>query len=100
MVTVICGVYNYPNAQHLEGHSYAGRLFEEELTVLIDMSKSLLKPRKLDLVPTVVEEPIELTTITAQFELITKRFQNSDQLGKMQILKKLIEVASSSSKIS
>ena len=45
MVTVICGVYNHPNTQHLEGHLYARRLSEEELTILIDMSKSLVKPR-------------------------------------------------------
>lgn len=64
-----------------------------------DMSKSLVRSRKLDLVPTVVGGPIELTT-TAKFELITKKFQHSDQLSKMQILKKLKEVASSSSKIS
>ena len=47
MVTVICGVHNHPNAQHLEGHSYVRRLSEEELTVLIDMSKSLVKPRNI-----------------------------------------------------
>ena len=99
MVTVICGVHNHPNAQYLEGHLYVGRLSEEELTVLIDMSKSLVKLRKLDLVPTMVDEPIELTT-TAEFKLITKRFQDSDQPGRMRILKKLKEVASSSSKIS
>ena len=44
------------------------------------------------MVPTVVEEPTELTTI-ADFELIAKKFQDNDQLGKIQILKKLKEVA-------
>jgi hypothetical protein len=35
---------------------------------------------KLDLTPTVVEELTELST-SAEFELIAKRFQDSDQLG-------------------
>ena len=47
MVTMICGVHNHPNAQHLEGHLYAGRLSEEESIVLIDMWKSLVKSRNI-----------------------------------------------------
>ena len=30
MVTVICGVHNYPNAQHLKRHSYVRRLSKED----------------------------------------------------------------------
>ena len=30
MLTVVCGVHNHLNAQHLEGHLYDGRLFNEE----------------------------------------------------------------------
>ena len=35
-------------------------------------------------------------TVTSEFELITKKFQSSDQSGKMQILKKLRELGNPS----
>eukprot|EP00268_Persea_americana_P003328 TRINITY_DN11009_c0_g1_i1.p1 TRINITY_DN11009_c0_g1~~TRINITY_DN11009_c0_g1_i1.p1 ORF type:complete len:215 (+),score=16.23 TRINITY_DN11009_c0_g1_i1:363-1007(+) len=52
--------------------------------------------RKLDWTPTVDEEPTELTT-TVEFKMIAKRFQDSDPLGKLQLSKKLKEVANPSS---
>ena len=47
VLQVVCGVHNHPAAANLEGHSYAGRLSSEETKLLIDMSKSLVKPRQI-----------------------------------------------------
>ena len=31
MLMVVCGVHNHPTMEHLEGHSYAGRLSKQEI---------------------------------------------------------------------
>ncbi|CAL2264756.1 unnamed protein product [Prunus armeniaca] len=46
-VEVICGVHNHHSAKYLEGHSYAGRLSKEENNLLMDMSKSLVRPKDI-----------------------------------------------------
>lgn len=40
LLLVVCGVHNHPTADHLEGHSYVGRLLDGESSLLRDMSKS------------------------------------------------------------
>ncbi|XP_028080465.1 uncharacterized protein LOC114282039 [Camellia sinensis] len=47
MVDVACGMHNHAPAKHFEGHSFAGRLSEEETSLLVDMSKSLVKPKEI-----------------------------------------------------
>ncbi|CAL8111859.1 unnamed protein product [Prunus armeniaca] len=44
---VVCGVYNHPAALNMEGHSYAGRLTVEENLLVVDMSKSLARPKDI-----------------------------------------------------
>ncbi|XP_057806170.1 PKS-NRPS hybrid synthetase cheA-like [Salvia miltiorrhiza] len=46
-VKVICGSHNHPPAEQLEGHSFAGRLSKEEETMLIDMTKNMIRPRNI-----------------------------------------------------
>ncbi|XP_021828352.1 protein FAR1-RELATED SEQUENCE 5-like, partial [Prunus avium] len=46
-VGVVCGVHNHHSAEYLEGHSYAGRLSKEENNLLMDMSKSLVRPKDI-----------------------------------------------------
>ena len=45
VLKVVCGVLNHPDAEHLEGHSYAGRLSKEKTLLLIDMSTSMVHPK-------------------------------------------------------
>ncbi|XP_028075130.1 protein FAR1-RELATED SEQUENCE 3-like [Camellia sinensis] len=47
MLHVLCGVHNHPSAEHLEGHSFAGRLSKEETSLLVDMSKSMVRPKEI-----------------------------------------------------
>ncbi|XP_008228073.1 PREDICTED: uncharacterized protein LOC103327515 [Prunus mume] len=42
MLIVVTGVHNHIAAEHLEGHSFAGRLSFEETSLLLDISKSLV----------------------------------------------------------
>ncbi|KAI5335897.1 hypothetical protein L3X38_026031 [Prunus dulcis] len=42
---VVCGIHNHPISEYLQGHSFVVRLSEEEYALLVDMSKSLVKPR-------------------------------------------------------
>ncbi|CAL5344315.1 unnamed protein product [Camellia sinensis] len=47
MVDVACGMHNYAPAKHFEGHSFAERLSEEETSLLVDMSKSMARPKEI-----------------------------------------------------
>ncbi|XP_028071453.1 uncharacterized protein LOC114273835 [Camellia sinensis] len=46
-LTVVYELHNHPPAEHLEGHSYAGRLSKDEKALLIDMSKSMVRPKEI-----------------------------------------------------
>ncbi|XP_034205503.1 uncharacterized protein LOC117619614 [Prunus dulcis] len=44
---VVCGVHNHPISKYLQGHSFVRRLSEEENAMLMDMYKSLVKPKDI-----------------------------------------------------
>ncbi|XP_028102309.1 PKS-NRPS hybrid synthetase CHGG_01239-like [Camellia sinensis] len=46
-LNVVCGLHNHPVAEHLQGHSYAGRLSANEKSLLVDISKSLVRPKEI-----------------------------------------------------
>ncbi|XP_028107346.1 uncharacterized protein LOC114306324 [Camellia sinensis] len=43
----VCGLHNHPLVEHLEGHSYVGRLSKDEKALLMDMSKSMVRPKEI-----------------------------------------------------
>ncbi|XP_028186369.1 protein FAR1-RELATED SEQUENCE 5-like [Glycine soja] len=47
MVKLICGIHNHEMAKSLVGHPYAGRLTKDEKNVVVDMTKSMVKPRNI-----------------------------------------------------
>ncbi|KAH9750386.1 protein FAR1-RELATED SEQUENCE [Citrus sinensis] len=47
MLKVICGLHNHHSAQYLEGHSFAGRLTNEEVSILVDLSKNNVRPKEI-----------------------------------------------------
>ncbi|KAL7182043.1 hypothetical protein ACSBR1_040876 [Camellia fascicularis] len=47
ILIVVCGVHNHSAAEYLEGHTYAGRLSHEETSLLVDMSKSMVRPSEI-----------------------------------------------------
>ncbi|CAH9089994.1 unnamed protein product, partial [Cuscuta epithymum] len=46
-VKIQCGYHNHPPAENLEGHAFTGRLSKEENTILLDMTKNMVKPRNI-----------------------------------------------------
>ncbi|KAL5173030.1 hypothetical protein HKD37_16G045657 [Glycine soja] len=44
IVKLICGVHNHEMAKSLVGHPYVGRLTKDEKIVVVDMTKSTVKP--------------------------------------------------------
>ena len=47
MVKLMCGSHNHELAKSLVGHPYAGRLTKDEKTIIVDMTKSMVKPRNI-----------------------------------------------------
>ena len=79
MLTVVCGVHNHPKAQHLEGHSFAGRLSAEEINVLIDMSKSLVNLRNI--LRTLQERDVHNTTTMKSIYNAHHKFRVTEMAG-------------------
>jgi len=44
MMKLICGVHNHEMTKSLVGHPYAGQLTKDEKIVVVDMTKSMVKP--------------------------------------------------------
>ena len=83
MVIVVCGVHNYPKALHLNGHSFAGRFFEEEENFLIDMSKSLVKSRNI--LRTLQERDVHDTTTMKSIYNARAKFKVTEMGGQSQM---------------
>ncbi|KAH1199039.1 hypothetical protein GmHk_18G052490 [Glycine max] len=47
MVKLICGIHNHELAKSLVEHPYAGRLTKNEKNIIVDMTKSMVKPRNI-----------------------------------------------------
>lgn len=63
MLKVIYGVHSHSSADHLEGYSYVGRLFEEEYSLLNDMSKSNVRSK--DILVTMKQRDLNTITMKA-----------------------------------
>jgi len=47
MVKLICGSHNHELTKLLVGHPYVDRLTKDEKIIVIDMTKSMVKPRNI-----------------------------------------------------
>ena len=47
MVKLICGIHNHELTKSLVGHPYAGRLTKDKKKIIVDMTKSMVKPRNI-----------------------------------------------------
>jgi len=48
-VKLVCGIHNHELTKSLVGHPYAGRLTKDEKTIIVDMTKLMIKPILLTL---------------------------------------------------
>ncbi|XP_028094508.1 uncharacterized protein LOC114294593 [Camellia sinensis] len=62
MLDVAYGTHNHAPAKHFEGHSFAGRLYEEETSLLVDISKSMVRPKEI-LVTLKQKDALNVTTM-------------------------------------
>ncbi|KAL7246182.1 hypothetical protein ACSBR2_001335 [Camellia fascicularis] len=82
MVDVACGMHNYAPAKHFEGHSFARRLFEEETSLLVDMSKSMVRPKEI-LVTLKQKDALNVTTMKTIYDF--KPFHFRELRGNISI---------------
>ena len=47
MVKLICAIHNHELVKLLVGHPYVGRLIKDEKTIIVDMTKSMVKSRNI-----------------------------------------------------
>ena len=47
MVKLICRTHNHEMAKSFVGHPYAGRLTKDEKIFVVDMTKSMVKPKNI-----------------------------------------------------
>ncbi|KAK3229467.1 hypothetical protein Dsin_001348 [Dipteronia sinensis] len=80
---VINGQHNHPAAQHLEGHSFAGRLTKEEVNMLIDMSKSEVKLKNI--LHTVQNRDIHNVSTMKTIYNARYKYKVVEQAGRSQI---------------
>ncbi|XP_021801876.1 protein FAR1-RELATED SEQUENCE 5-like [Prunus avium] len=89
---VVCGVHNHPISKYFQGHSIVGRLSKEENALLVDMSKSLMKPKDI-LITLKVRDATNVSTMktiyNARIRNRTKEFAGRTQM--QQFLNKLSE---------
>lgn len=65
-LTVICGSHNHTDFENMKGHSFAGRLSNEVMAIVENMSKELVKPILTTL------EKRDGTNATTQFMILTE----------------------------
>ncbi|CAL2261670.1 unnamed protein product [Prunus armeniaca] len=85
-LVVVYRVHNHPISEYLQGHSFVERLSEEENALLVDMSKSLVKPR--DILVTLEDRDamnvsIMKTIYNARIQNITKEFAGRTQMQQL-----------------
>ena len=91
MMKLICEVHNHELVKSLVGHSYAGRLTKAEKTLIVDMTKSMVKSRNILL--TLKEHNVNSCTTIKQIynarSVLCSSIRESDL--EMQHLMKLFE---------
>ncbi|XP_028054207.1 uncharacterized protein LOC114258455 [Camellia sinensis] len=91
ILTVVCGLHNHPLAEHLEGHSYAGRLSKDEKALLMDMSKSMVRPKEI-LVTLKQRDALNVSTFKTMYN-VRHRNRVVQRAGRSQMQHLLDELA-------
>ncbi|XP_028063236.1 uncharacterized protein LOC114266536 [Camellia sinensis] len=94
-LTGVCGLHNHPLAEHLEGHSYAGRLSKDEKALLMDMSKSMVRPKEI-LVTLKQRDALNVSTLKTIYN-VRHRNKVVQRAGRSQMQHLLGELAKAES---
>ena len=80
---VVNGVHNHSELRNSEGHSYAGRLSEEEIRLVVEMHRNMVKTKEI-LHTIKRKDPSNCTTIKTIYNVIQS--QNSiERAGRSQV---------------
>ncbi|XP_028092117.1 uncharacterized protein LOC114292371 [Camellia sinensis] len=90
MVDVAYGMRNHAPVKHFEGHSFVGRLAEEETSLLVDMSKSMVRPKEI-LVTLKQKDALNATTMKTIYN-VCHRNNVIEKVGRSQIQQSLGEL--------
>ncbi|XP_028087695.1 protein FAR-RED ELONGATED HYPOCOTYL 3-like [Camellia sinensis] len=90
-MNVVCGLYNHLAAEHLQGQSYAGRLSANEKSLLVDMSKSLVRPKEI-LITLKQRDALNMSTMKTVYN-VRHRCRVLQKAGRSQIQQLLGELA-------
>jgi len=91
LVKLICGIRNHALAKLFVGHPYVGRLNEDEKIIIVDMTKSMVKPKNI-LLTLKVHNANNYTTMKQVYNaryVYRSSIRGSD--SEMQQLMKLLE---------
>jgi len=91
MVKLMYGIHNHELAKSLVGHPYAERLTKDEKTIIVDITKSMVKPRNILL--TLKEHNANSCTTIKQIYNARSAYRSSIKGSdtEMQHLMKLLE---------
>ena len=91
MVKLMCGSHNHEMTKSLVGHPYVGRLTKDEKIIIVDMTKSMVKPRNILL--TLKEHNANSYTTIKQIYNARSAYRSSIRGSdtEMQHLMKLLE---------
>ncbi|KAH1232862.1 hypothetical protein GmHk_09G025435 [Glycine max] len=91
MVKLICGIHSHELAKSLVGHPYVGRLTKDEKKIIVDMTKSMVKPKNILL--TLKEHNANNCTMIKQIYNARSAYRSSIRGAdtEMQHLMKLLE---------
>ncbi|XP_028057117.1 protein FAR1-RELATED SEQUENCE 5-like [Camellia sinensis] len=88
MVDVACGMHNHAPTKHFEGHLFVVRLSEEETSLLVDLSKSMVKPKEI-LVTLKRNDALNVTTMKTIYNVchrnnVIEKAQMQQLLGELE----------------
>ena len=91
MVKLMCESHNHELVKSLVGHSYVERLTKDENTIIVDMTKSMVKPKNILL--TLKEHNVNSCTTIKQIYNARSAYRSSIRGSdiEMQHLMKLLE---------
>ncbi|XP_028104604.1 uncharacterized protein LOC114303653 [Camellia sinensis] len=90
-LNVVCGLYNHPATEHLQGHSYARRLSANEKSLLVDMLKSLVRPKEI-LITLKQRDALNMSTMKTVYN-VRHRCRILQKAGRSQMQQQLGELA-------
>lgn len=83
MLKVMCGTDNHILNRDLEGHSYGGRLTEEEKAIMIGMTNNLIKPNHV--LDSIKSQNLDSHTTIKQIYNARSRIQYSLHQGRTEV---------------